>query len=81
MRPTWIDEVREGYPQGLTIDLAGLAVFTKPALLTQGDQSPPFFAAVPDKVAEALPQARRHTYGGARPQPAHDPPRGIRCAC
>src|SRR5207237_150843 len=53
--PTWIDEVREGYPQGLTVDLAALAGFTKPALLTQGDQSQPFCAAVRERASEARP--------------------------
>lgn len=63
--PTWMDEVREGYPQGLTIDLEALSGFAKPAMLTDGDQSPPFFAAVLAKVAAALPQAQRHTFAGA----------------
>ena len=66
---TWLDEVREGYPQGLTIDLQALAGYTGLALLTQGDQSPPFFGAVLDKVATALPQAKRHTYSGAGHNP------------
>ena len=64
-----MDEVREGYPQGLTIDLDALSGFTKPALLTQGDQSPPFFGAVLDKVATALPQTERHIYVGAGHNP------------
>jgi pimeloyl-ACP methyl ester carboxylesterase len=67
--PTWMDEVREGYPQGLTIDPEALSRFGKPALLTQGDQSPPFFAAVLDNLAETLPQAKRHTYMGAGHNP------------
>jgi pimeloyl-ACP methyl ester carboxylesterase len=67
--PTWMDEVREGYPQGLTIDLDALSGFTKPALLTQGDQSPPFFGAVLDKVATVLPQAESHVYVGAGHNP------------
>jgi len=66
---TWLDEVREGYPQGLMIDLDALSGFTKPALLTQGDQSPPFFGAVLDQVATSLPQAERHTYSGAGHNP------------
>lgn len=49
----------------MTVDLGALSRFSKPALLTQGDQSPPFFAVVLDKVAGSLPQARRHTYVGA----------------
>jgi pimeloyl-ACP methyl ester carboxylesterase len=60
-----LDEVREGYPQGLTIDVDALSGFTKPVLLTDGDQSPPFFPAVIGKLAIALPQARRHTFVGA----------------
>src|SRR2546425_1907174 len=63
--PTWLDEVREVYPQGLRIYLDALSGFTKPALLTNGDQSLQFFGAVLDKVAAALPQAQRHVYVGA----------------
>ncbi len=38
--PTWLDEVQD--PDVLALDLAGLRTFAAPALLTMGDQSPPF---------------------------------------
>ena len=60
--PTFLDEMSE--PGWSTLDLARLA-FSQPALLTQGDQSPPFFAAILDRIAAALPHARRHTFRGA----------------
>jgi len=61
--PTWLDEVHD--PEALEIDLSELHGFTAPALLTRGDQSPPFFPLVMDRVAAALPQARMSTYAGA----------------
>jgi pimeloyl-ACP methyl ester carboxylesterase len=61
--PTWLDEAQD--PEALGIDLGGLRGFTAPALLTVGDQSPPFFPKVVEKVAAAMPQAAMHTYAGA----------------
>jgi pimeloyl-ACP methyl ester carboxylesterase len=61
--PTWLDEMddREAY----VLDLRRLAANDRPALLSRGDQSPPFFNAILDKIAAALPHARRHTFTGA----------------
>jgi pimeloyl-ACP methyl ester carboxylesterase len=61
--PTWLDEMNE--PSAFTVDLERLATFHQPALISQGDQSPPFFAAILDRIATALPQAQRHTFRGA----------------
>ena len=62
--PTFLDEQNE--PQSaMVVDLQRLAGFGRPALISQGDQSPPFFGAILDKVAGALPDARRHTFHGA----------------
>lgn len=61
--PTWLDEVRE--PVALVMDLDRLSGFSAPALLTLGGRSPPFFPMVVERVARALPQARRHTFPGA----------------
>ena len=36
-----------------------------PALLSEGDQSPPFFGVILEKVATALPHAQHHVYRGA----------------
>lgn len=62
--PTWLDEMNE--PEtAMTVDLDRLAAFTKPLLITRGDQSPPFFSAILDQIAAALPHAQRHTFHGA----------------
>ena len=60
-------------PEARIIDLAGLARFTGPALLTQGTESPPFFGLILDKIAPALARGRRHTIQGAghTPQTSH----------
>ena len=60
---TFLDELRD--PDCLGVDLAGLATYAGPALLTRGDQSPPFFAPVLDRIAQSLPHAERHVYLGA----------------
>jgi pimeloyl-ACP methyl ester carboxylesterase len=61
--PTWLDEVRD--PDALQMDLDALASFEKPALLTSGTESAPFFGPVVDIVAESLPRAERVTIDGA----------------
>jgi pimeloyl-ACP methyl ester carboxylesterase len=61
--PTFLDEQRD--PEWLTLDLPGLARFSRPALLTQGDQSQPFFPLIVDKLAGVLPRAQRRTLPGA----------------
>lgn len=48
--PTWLDEVHD--PEAIELDLSGLRGFTAPALLTIGDQSPPFFPLVVDRIAQ-----------------------------
>src|SRR5439155_712058 len=58
--PTWLDETRD--PDAFTLDLARLPAFKHPVLLSQGDQSPPFFSAILERLAAALPHARRHTF-------------------
>jgi hypothetical protein len=40
------------------IDLDALAAVSCPVLLTQGDQSPPFFAAIISRLAEAIDRAQ-----------------------
>lgn len=60
---TWFEELQD--PDWNRLDLHRLQRFTKPALLTRGDQSPPFFPAVVAQVARALPQASQHLFAGA----------------
>lgn len=61
--PTWMDEVND--QDAFTLDLARLATFDRPVLLTHGDQSPPFFGAILDRITGTLPQATRHLFSGA----------------
>lgn len=69
--PTFLDETRD--PEALTLDLGALRQCDRPVLLTAGDQSPPPFAPVIRKVAEALPRAEVVTLAGAGhiPQVTH----------
>jgi pimeloyl-ACP methyl ester carboxylesterase len=61
--PTWLDEMNE--PGAFTLDLERLARFHQPALISRGDQSPPFFGAILERIAAALPQSQRNTFRGA----------------
>lgn len=62
--PTFLDEARD--PDAFVLDLPALSNFDRPALLTQGEASLPFYGAILDRLAaEGLPGARRHTFRGA----------------
>jgi len=65
--PVYVDEVED--PAWADIDRQALSGYNSPALLTQGDQSMPSLRKIVDKLAEALPQAQRVTYEGARHLP------------
>lgn len=60
---TFLDELQE--PESMTLDLDALRRYSGPALLTRGGASPPFFTSLVDRIAAALPQARRQTYADA----------------
>jgi pimeloyl-ACP methyl ester carboxylesterase len=60
---TYLDESHDA--AWLTLELEALSRFEEPALLTQGDQSPPFFRAIVSKIKAALPQASEQTLAGA----------------
>lgn len=60
--PTFLDEVRDAELLGL--DLERARRFTKPVLLTRGDQSPPTFAPVVAKLATVLPRVEVMTLAG-----------------
>jgi pimeloyl-ACP methyl ester carboxylesterase len=62
--PTWLDEMNE--PESvMVVDLVSLAAFSQPLLITRGDQSPPFFYAILDKIAAAVPHVQQYTFSGA----------------
>lgn len=61
--PTFLDESRD--PEQLRFDPEWVRGFTKPTLLTLGGESPPIFASVTTKLAEALPRVKVITLPGA----------------
>ena len=61
--PTWLDEMED--PDFLTLDLATLASFNGPTLVTRGDASPPMFSPIADRVADAISTSSRDTFIGA----------------
>ena len=61
--PTFLDNARD--PEAFAFDLAWIEDFSKPVLLTNGDQSPPTFAPVIAKLASALPKAEVVAFPGA----------------
>ena len=48
-----------------SIDLAELANIAVPALITDGDASPPWFRPITKKLVEAVPGVTAHTYEGS----------------
>lgn len=61
--PTFLEEARDA--EQLTFDMEWIRHFSRPALLTLGDQSPPTFRPVVVKLAAALACADIHTFQGA----------------
>ena len=61
--PTFLDEAND--PEQLDFDLESISRFSKPVLLTLGDQSPPTFAPVVARLSGALPHAEIVTLPGA----------------
>jgi pimeloyl-ACP methyl ester carboxylesterase len=61
--PTFLDETRD--PDSPQMDVDALAGFDKPALLTSGTESAPFFGPVVDMIASHMPRAERITIDGA----------------
>jgi pimeloyl-ACP methyl ester carboxylesterase len=61
--PTYLDEAND--PDQLAFDLEWIRGFTRPALLTLGDQTAPLFPPVITKLAEAMPSAEVRTFKGA----------------
>jgi pimeloyl-ACP methyl ester carboxylesterase len=50
---TWLEETKD--PAGDVVDLEALSRFRRPALLSHGGRSPPFFIPILEKVAAAVP--------------------------
>jgi len=60
---TWLDEMSE--PGAFSLDCDRLSSFGGPLLMSEGDQSPPFFGDILGQIAGALPHAKRHVFRGA----------------
>ena len=65
--PTFLDEAQD--PEQLVFNLEWVQEFSRPVLLTMGDQSPPTFGPVVRKLAQALPHAGVMTF----PEAGHIP--------
>lgn len=61
--PTYLDE--QNAPDARTIDEAALARYDGPVLITAGDESPPIFRPVVNRLMALLPQAEFAVYDGA----------------
>jgi pimeloyl-ACP methyl ester carboxylesterase len=62
--PTFLDEMNE--PESImSVDLTRLAAFSRPMLLSEGDESPPFFGVILEQIATAVRRAQHHVYHGA----------------
>jgi pimeloyl-ACP methyl ester carboxylesterase len=61
--PTFAAEIDD--PAGFDLDLEGLSRVRFPILLTQGDQSPAFFARVIARISAAVPSVEVRTLAGA----------------
>ncbi len=64
---TFLDEQRDSL--GLTVDLRALSGFQKPALLSYGGKSAPFFRPIVEKLAKTIQGSRLESY----PNDGHTP--------
>lgn len=60
---TWVNEGED--PAEATLDTEALGAFSGPALLSEGDQSPPWFPAIIRRLGEILTRSEHHVYRGA----------------
>jgi pimeloyl-ACP methyl ester carboxylesterase len=61
--PAFLDEVQD--PKVADLDLSALARVSSPVLLTEGDQSLPWYPKIMSKLARAIDGAERLTFPGA----------------
>jgi pimeloyl-ACP methyl ester carboxylesterase len=60
---TWVNEQED--PAWLALDLESLSAFRVPTLLSEGDQSPPWFPVIIRRLAEVLKRSQRQVFLGA----------------
>jgi hypothetical protein len=51
------------------VDVEAISSFDRPSLLSDGDQSPPLFSRVIERLESVLPNAERRRISGAGPVP------------
>lgn len=61
--PTFLDELQDD--EWRVIDESRLSRYPGPVLLTLGDQSPPFYRWIEDRIVGLLPRVERSTFAGA----------------
>ena len=61
--PTFLDEQKD--PAWATVDLSVLSGFSRPTLLSEGDQSPPWFPVINQRLSQVLNNSKRHVFPGA----------------
>lgn len=76
--PTFLDEMHD--PEVFAIDLARLRTFPRPALLTRGENGPPFFRPIVERLAAALPRAELNIFAGAGHEPEQTHPEAYAAA-
>jgi pimeloyl-ACP methyl ester carboxylesterase len=70
--PTFLEETQD--PSVLSLELPALRRYAGPVLLTLGEDGPPFFRPIVEKLAQALPQAQRKVFIGAGHEPEYTHP-------
>lgn len=61
--PSFLDDARDD--EALAFDVESITDFSKPSLITVGEQSPPFYGRVASRVADAMPQVEVQVFPGA----------------
>ena len=60
---TWLNEQED--PGWAALDLEALSAYPGPALLSEGDQSLPWFPAIMQRLQKTMKHSRRHVFRGA----------------
>jgi pimeloyl-ACP methyl ester carboxylesterase len=72
--PTFLQENED--PDAFGVDIKALSKLDKPILLSEGDQSPPFFSPIVGVLARELPNAHHHVFHGQGHVPHFTDPTG-----
>jgi pimeloyl-ACP methyl ester carboxylesterase len=69
---TWVNEQED--PDWASLDIEALGAFSSPALLSEGDQSPPWFSVIIGRLGEILTRSESHVFRGAGHAPHRSHP-------